>query len=289
MRVARVPAQATPPIGTVLEPDLEIRRRQMPGPAPRPLDEQDRIGTHVITDTDEFEFFRITQTIEIEVIQRATAERVRLHQRVGRALHRAMMPERWRKGAITGSRAVDKSIRTVVTGGTVQVLWKFARAPLDELKRKVPQMVSGLGEAASEHAGLFERVQRGDTRYRDFLQDLIQDERDLARSTAQLAKDRTLPDLLKQIAERARTEEPPLIEDMLAGDVEGWPRETLLFVLQTWLHVGLLHVLRAFEVLESDAEYGGKFRLATLLEIAGLDVSLDDDTARELAVTFERS
>jgi len=204
-------------------------------------------------------------------------------------LHRAMMPERWRKGAITGSRAVDKSIRTVVTGGTVQVLWKFARAPLDELKRKVPQMVSGLGEAASEHAGLFERVQRGDTRYRDFLQDLIQDERDLARSTAQLAKDRTLPDLLKQIAERARTEEPPLIEDMLAGDVEGWPRETLLFVLQTWLHVGLLHVLRAFEVLESDAEYGGKFRLATLLEIAGLDVSLDDDTARELAVTFERS
>lgn len=85
------------------------------------------------------------------------------------------------------------------------------------------------------------------------------------------------------------TEEPPLIEDVTAGDGGGWPRDAILFVLQTWLHVGLLHVLRAFDVLERDAEYDGKFRLSTLLEIAGIDVSLDDDTARRLAVAFERS
>jgi hypothetical protein len=203
-------------------------------------------------------------------------------------LQRAMLPERWRKGPIVGSRPIDKSIRKVVAGGTVGALWKFAKAPIDELMKSVSSALSGIREASTEHGDLFERVQHDDTRYRDFLQDLIKDERDLASSLGTLAVDASLPDRLRAIAARASTELPPDIEDVRAGEVAGWPRDALLFALQTWLDVGLLHILRAFDVLEDDAPFDGKFRLATLLEIAGLDVSLDDETARAVAATFER-
>lgn len=201
-------------------------------------------------------------------------------------LQRAMMPARWRKGPITGSRAVDRALRKAVAGGTAGALWKFAMAPLEEIWKSIPRSLDSFRDPATESADLFERVQHEDTRYNDFLHDLIEDERKLARASATLAIDSSLPDRIRAVTLRAATELPPDIEDVLRGEVEGWPRDALLFVLQSWLHVGLLHVLRAFDVLENDAPFGGKFRLSSLLEIAGLDVSLDDETARAVAVAF---
>lgn len=201
-------------------------------------------------------------------------------------LERAMMPARWRKGSITGNAAVDKSVRKSLAAGTVPALWKFARSLLTQLAGFVPRMVDDVREAATEHGALFERVRHADSRYQDFLKDLIQDERQLANATGALAMDPTLPQRLREIAARAATESPPGFDEILSAEVEGWPRDAVLFVLQTWLHVGLLHILRAFDLLEDDAPFQGKFRLSTLLEIAGLDVSLDDKTAAALAVTF---
>jgi hypothetical protein len=206
-------------------------------------------------------------------------------------LERAVLPARWRKGKITGSRAIDRSIRKTLAGGTAPALWKFARVPLDELREAIPALaedVPDLPDLPTESQGLFERVQRGDTAYRDLLRDLLKDERELGASTGQLAMDETLPDRIREITARAQAESPPDIESVLAGEDVLWPRDALLFVLETWLRVALLQLLRAFDVLEDDAPFGGHFRLSTLLEIAGLEVSLDDKTAAQLAVKFER-
>ena len=49
------------------------------------------------------------------------------------------------------------------------------------------------------------------------------------------------------------------------------------------MRVGLLQLRSAFEVLEDTAPYAGDFKLAALLEIGGLQVSLDDKTAQACA------
>jgi hypothetical protein len=159
--------------------------------------------------------------------------------------------------------------------------------PLEVLKKTIPDLASDVRDAASEHEGLFERVRRNDTVYRDLLRDLIKDERDLAASTGQLAMDATLPDRLRAIATRAETEAPPGLETLIDGEVEGWPRDAVLFVLQTWLHAALFHLLRAFDIIEDETPYDKKFRIAMLLEIAGLEVGLDDKIVMELATKFE--
>lgn len=202
-------------------------------------------------------------------------------------LERAVTPARWRKGSISGNAAIDKAVRKSLAAGTVPALWTFAKSLLTQLARLVPRLVDDVREAATEHDELFERVRHADSRYQDFLSDLIQDERDLANSTGQLAMDPSLPQRLREIAAKAATESPPNFDALLAAEVEGWPRDAVLFALQTWLHVGLLHILRAFDLLEDDTPFQGKFRLSTLLEIAGLEVALDDKTAAALAVRFE--
>jgi len=58
---------------------------------------------------------------------------------------------------------------------------------------------------------------------------------------------------------------------------------------RTRLRVRLLQLRSAFEVLEDTAPYAGDFKRANLLEIGGLQVSLDDKTVQALRVTFERA
>ena len=55
------------------------------------------------------------------------------------------------------------------------------------------------------------------------------------------------------------------------------------------MRVRLLQLRSAFEVLEDTAPYAGDFKRANLLEIGGLQVSLDDKTVQALRVTFERA
>jgi hypothetical protein len=100
--------------------------------------------------------------------------------------------------------------------------------------------------------------------------------------------DESLPDLIKGLVERAGLEPDtiPNIDDLLKNDDPRWPRKAVLFVLATWLQFGLRQLLEAFAVIEDDTIFDGKFRLAQILEIIGLDVALDDKTVKELKTKF---
>lgn len=62
--------------------------------------------------------------------------------------------------------------------------------------------------------------------------------------------------------------------------------DAVTFVLYAWLQAGIQQVMWAYETLE-DRAYGNDFRLASLLEILGLDVQLDDMLASTLRTEFE--
>jgi hypothetical protein len=204
-------------------------------------------------------------------------------------LERAVLPAKWRKGPVTGHRDVDAAIRKTLAGGTGKAIWELAKFPIDQLKKTLSAIAKDLKQPPSDTPDLFERVKHGETWYRDTLRDLFGAEADLAATTATLAADETLQTRLQAVTARAQTELPPDIETLLENDDPLWPRDTMVFVLGTWLRVGLLQLRSAFEVLEDTEPYAGDFKLATLLEIGGLQVSLDDKTAQALRVTFERA
>jgi hypothetical protein len=204
-------------------------------------------------------------------------------------LERAVMPEKWRKQKITGNKMFDKSIRKVLGGGTAPALWKLARVPLDELRKLVATTKDDLRSLPSDTPDVFERVQRDDTMYRDLLRELMRHENELGDSLGRLALDEELPGRIRDLVGRVETDAPPDVATLLEIDDPDWPRDALLFVLQTWLRVAMTQLLRAFDVLEDSEPFGGEFRLATLLEIVGLEVGLDDKTAAALAVKFERA
>ena len=61
----------------VVEMQCQIGRRHAAGAALRPLDEQQGVGVEKVADADEFEFFGIGEPVQIEVIRRATRQRIR--------------------------------------------------------------------------------------------------------------------------------------------------------------------------------------------------------------------
>ncbi len=206
-------------------------------------------------------------------------------------LERAIMPKAWRKGPITGVRPADKAIKKSIQGGTMTALWHFAKFPLDELRLLLKTVTDDIKNLGTDSPDVFERVKRNDTVYRDLLRLVMSHERELTASTTKLAQDTTLGARLLALKEKVENEVPPPITEVLdpkkLADPE-WPRDALLFVLENWLRIGLNQLLRAFDELESDVKFAGKFRLATLLEIAGLSTSLDDKLAAQLAVKFAR-
>jgi hypothetical protein len=202
-------------------------------------------------------------------------------------LERAILPAKWRKNARDATE-LETAMRKTLAGGTLQALWKFARTPIERLGEGLAALKDGRQPLASSNHDLFERAQRKDTAYRDMLDDLLSEERELGAMTGKLAEDETLQVRLHEMTTRAQSEAPPDIEVLLAGEDPLWPKDAVAFALGTWLRIGLLQLLEAFRLLEDADAFGGDFRLATLLEIAGLSVSLDDDTVQALRVKFER-
>jgi hypothetical protein len=202
-------------------------------------------------------------------------------------LERTILPKKWRNSSVTGNRDVDRAIRRTLAGGTSKALWELAKAPIAELRKTIPALAKSLVEPKSDTPALFETVRREETWYRDLLADLLESEKELSAALSTLAIDETLQTRLAAVTQRAATESPPGVEALLEGDDPLWPRDAMTFVLGSWQRVGLLQLLRAIETLEDAAAYGGHFKLTTLLEIAGMQVGLDDKTAAELRVTFE--
>jgi hypothetical protein len=201
-------------------------------------------------------------------------------------LERKMLPKKWHKP--TGYRPIDRAVRDTLKGGTLSALREFARFPLEELRKGIATVAKDLPSLPSNNADVFERVQRKETLYGDSIRQLREEERRLSASLVHLVADATLPDRIAEVVQRAQSGEyPPDVDALRAGEDPLWPRDVIVFVLSVWLHVATVEMLRVFEVLEDSTPYDGHFRLATLLEIAGLQVSLDDKTVEELRTTFE--
>jgi hypothetical protein len=61
-----------------------------------------------------------------------------------------------------------------------------------------------------------------------------------------------------------------------------------MFVMFSWMRIGLRQVLQASELMEDDAPYAHQFRLAELIDIMGLDVALDEKTLERLRAVLTR-
>jgi hypothetical protein len=209
----------------------------------------------------------------------------------GITLGRKMVPEEIRKnvGLIRGYPH-HRALKQALDDGTLRGLWRLALAPIRELHKLVPRVVQSVHKISSEHQDVFEKV-RDETSYAGFLDDLMDDYGDVVAMLAKLAMDEGLADQIKALVERAGVEpdQMPNIDDLLKTDDPRWPRTAVLFVLGTWLQLGLRQLLDAFAVIEDDKIFGGQFRLAQILEILGLDVALDDDIVTALKTTFSRS
>jgi hypothetical protein len=207
----------------------------------------------------------------------------------GIMLGRKMVPENIRKnvGVIRGYPH-HRALKQALDDGTLRGLWRLALAPLREVRKLLPRVIENVRDVSSEHDSMFKRVRQHDTNYRKFVVDLVDDYGELVSIASELAMDESLPDLIKGLVERAGLEPDtiPNIDDLLKNDDPRWPRKAVLFVLATWLQFGLRQLLEAFAVIEDDTIFDGKFRLAQILEIIGLDVALDDKTVKELKTKF---
>lgn len=199
------------------------------------------------------------------------------------ALGRKIVPAHLRKnvGMFRGEPH-EKALKKALDDGTLRGLWRLAMTPLKALREALPGVVRGLRDTADEHQGKFDQTMKKETSYRDFLRDLVEDNKNLLKILADLAIDDTLEAKIRELVMRVQTEKPPDIATLLKTDDPLWPRNAVLFVLTVWLHFGLREVLEVFALVEDSAPYDGHFRIAQIFELLGLDVALDDKTVAQL-------
>jgi hypothetical protein len=119
------------------------------------------------------------------------------------------------------------------------------------------------------------------------LRDLIGDEEELARRLIRLAEDEGLKARLDTLIASARSNIlPPDFEALTKGENADWPSDAILYVLYTWLRLGLRQILEMFNLIEDTAPFEGKFKISDLLAIIGLDFPLNDATLADLKAKF---
>lgn len=205
-------------------------------------------------------------------------------------LERRIVPEGVSKRSKFMGMGPPDAIKGALAGGTWRALLKFAIYPLKDFGSVPAAMKRGLDHAGGLHTNRFSKSNHRDTSYRDLLRDLLGDEDELARRLARLADDAGLPAKLEKLLASARIQDklPPTLETLLKNDDADWPADAIMFVLYTWLRLGLHHILEAFKLIEDDAPYAKQFKLSQLLDIIGLDIALDDKTLAALKGTFTR-
>lgn len=202
-------------------------------------------------------------------------------------LERAVMPAKWRRVKGPDGRVV-RAARGVLAGGTGRALWEFARHPIDRLRNRLP--AQPVAPAASNLAAqdAFEWTDRSDSAYREVANEARDHNTSMSRSMRRMAADPGLAGRLRAITAHAAAHAPPAVTGFSESEGEdpAWPMDAVTFVLYAWLQAGIQQVMWAYETLE-DRAYGNDFRLASLLEILGLDVQLDDMLASTLRTEFE--
>lgn len=205
-------------------------------------------------------------------------------------LERRIVPEGISKRSKFMGMGPPDAIKGALAGGTWRALLKFAIYPLKDLGNVPAALKRGLDDAGGLHTNRFSKSNHRETSYRDLLRDLLGDEEELVRRLARLADDTGLPAKLEKLLASAHLQDklPPTLETLLKNDDPDWPADAIMFVLYTWLHLGLHHILEAFKLIEDDAPFAKQFKLSQLLDIIGLDIALDDKTLAALKGTFTR-
>lgn len=205
-------------------------------------------------------------------------------------LERRIVPEGVAKRSKFMGMGPPDAIKGALAGGTWRALLKFAIYPLKNLGDVPADMKRSLDDAGGLHTKRFSKSNHRDTSYRDLLRDLLGDEDELVRRLARLADDASLPTKLQRLLASARIQDklPPTLDSLLKNEDADWPSDAIMFILYTWLRMGLHHILEAFKLIEDDAPYAGQFKLSQLLDIIGLDIALDDKTLAALKGTFTR-
>jgi hypothetical protein len=187
------------------------------------------------------------------------------------------------------NRSPSKAVQTALAGGTWRALWRSVLHPFMDLTNLPDAMKRSFEASQSGQPSAFTKGQHAKTAYHDLLRDLIGDDDELAHRLLRLIDDEGLKLRFDTMVTSAAADAlPPAVGDLLKGDNLHWPSDAVMFILYSWMRIGLRQVLQAFEMLEDDKPYAGKFKLAELIDIMGLDVSLDDKTLERLRAVLTR-
>jgi hypothetical protein len=204
-------------------------------------------------------------------------------------LERALLSAKWRERLAKKSPAIGGAVNKTLAAGSARALWTMVRQSLDGLRETAKRAV---GSPAAAKAGSaspfeFEHATRSDAVYRETFKALRRYDRDLDKSMSELAGRDDLAARIRSIVARAQTEAPPAA-DAWNTDAAGWPPDAMSFILDCWMRIALDLALSAFAEMDDATPFGGDFRLATLLEVLGLDVALDDPAVKAARVEFDR-
>lgn len=204
-------------------------------------------------------------------------------------LERKIVPKPIRKTSGIFGKRTSKFAKDALANGTWRALWRFAIFPFEDLSSIPAELKRGLEVAHNQKLKKFSTVHHRDTSYHDFLRDLIGDEEELARRLLRMAEDKELVGKISKLKTNVDGGiKPPSFEELIKGDNPDWPSDALIFVLYCWLRLGIRQILEAFNLIESEKLFDGKFRLSQLLDIIGLDIALDDQTVTALRAKFTK-
>jgi hypothetical protein len=204
-------------------------------------------------------------------------------------LERRLTPQSVQKGSslIYGRKPHDLAKRAL-NGGIWRALWRFVLFPFQDLSSVSDSMRKALesqeiGKTTTPGGGTFSKMAHGDTAYRQLLLDLWGDSDEIARRIIKLAEDEGLSDRIKTLADNVAADKlPPHFGELIKGEHAEWPGDAVMFVLYTWLRIGMHHLLSAFELINDDQPFDRKFKIADLLDVLGIDVDLNDKEALAL-------
>jgi hypothetical protein len=206
-------------------------------------------------------------------------------------LERQLTPKSVRKGSsvIYGRQPHDMAKRAL-QDGIWRALWRFVLFPFQDIGSLTDSMRKALaspqGDATtSPGGGTFSKISHGDTAYRQLFLNLFGDSDEIARRIIKLAEDEGLKDRVNTLVASVTADKdnlPPHFGELIKSEHPEWPGDAVMFVLYSWLRIGMHYLLSAFELIHDDKPFNGKFKLADLLDVLGIDVSLKDAEALEL-------
>jgi hypothetical protein len=182
------------------------------------------------------------------------------------------------------------AIKGSLANGTWRDVWRAAIFPIRDLGSVPASLKRGLDDQIARTPGRFTPPKSRDSAYREFFRSLVVDEEELTRRLANLAKDAGLERGLRTIvANAAAGHIPPSLKELTESENPEWPADAILFLLYTWLRMGLHRALLGFKLIEDSEAFAGQFRVADLLDILGLDIALDDATVAALKTQFTKA